>query len=306
MTRDREHRGDGSHEREEAGAASSPSQSQPQDARLTERRRQQRAGEVRRELRAHAQRAAKAVLLGGNLFQMMVRGDGEAALHKQLAPDLAGKITDKVLDKVVGKLRDGLVAVADLGEGVASRALAVFGAVKGAVDKRVQLEGQLTVLELADHVSAALVDRAAELEAQLGEAVDALPVDRLLAIGQFVDDQALGGALRARDDGGDSPERGRLSDGMRDQAMQVLGLPAGDTVAAEEVALVAYGAFQSEVRGAGTAAEQVDAVQHRLSHPHEDADKLGAAEAKMGRGFQRDLERDRTLRARVAQSGGSR
>lgn len=260
----------------------------------------QTAFKIRSELKAQVGKAAKAAELGGNLFQMMARGDDEKALQHELEPDVAGKIKDKVLDKIEEKLKSGLVAISGVGEHVAKHASTVFGVIKGAVDKRIKTEGKLTVLKLVDAIAAGVVDKSMEVEEALTTAVDKLSQDQILAVGKQLDAAEKEGD--AAPDQDNSPERGDLGQGMREQAMsEIIGLPRGDLVAAEDVAMLAYNEFKASVRGVGTAAEQVDGAQHAIAHPGETKDKLAGAEEKMGPEFQKNLEKDKTLRARTAE-----
>lgn len=289
------------HEGRGAGGAHAPEAQlpahDPTQAALARRlHERQRWEPMRAELREHASQAVQAVLTGANLFQMAVRGLGEAALRKQLEPDVAGKVAHKAVDHLLGKLKSGLVAATDIGTHLVSHASTVFGTIKGTVDARVKTERALNLLEVADHVTAAVQDQAIVLERALRGAVDALSPDQLAAIAGLMNAAELSAPL----DPDDSEERGDLRQGLRTHALtERVGMPAGDKVAAEEIATDAFAAFQVEVAASGTAAEHTDAIKHRLAHPDEDRQRVRAAEERMGPEYQHELARDRTLRGRV-------
>lgn len=267
---------------------------------IRHKQRRQTADVIRGELRERVGAAARAVGQGCNLFQSMVRADGEEVIRKQLEPDLVGKIKDKVVDKVFEKFKDGVEKVTAIGEEIVKRSTVIFGTIKGAIDKNVQQRQQLTVLELADAVSDALQNKALELEHVLTKVINELPMPKILAAGKVLD--AAESAADTAGDQDDSEERGELGEGLRQRAaVEVLGLPEGDLVAAEGIAKNAYDNFFMEVAASGTAQEQTDAIQKQLKNPHGTQDKLEREEKRRGEDseFGKTLQRDKTLRARV-------
>lgn len=256
--------------------------------------------QIRSELREFASNAASAIDKGALLFSMMVRGDDEKKLQEEMEPHIAETIKEKVLDKIFDKLKEGLSAVADVGEHVASGAAKTFSVVKSVVDKKIAQQQKMTLLQVADAVSQALADRALEMKHDLWATIDKIQPAELLAAGKVLADAQEEGENAADQD--DSDDRGDLGQGMRAQAaVSLLGLPAGDLVAAEDVALAAYGTFRTSVGAAGTAAEQVDAAQDAMANPGADKKKLEKVEGHMGDKFKHDLQRDKTMRARTAE-----
>jgi len=259
-----------------------------------QRRQAERARET---LHKHIDKVSQSITLGANLFQLMARDDKEQQLEKKLHPSIASKVADKVIDKIAAKIKDGLVAVSGVAKEVAGKSEMVFGLIKSNLQSRVATEQELTVHQLADAITIALIERQAELAEQLHAAIDALPVEKLMGVAA-----TLSPLQRARpsEDDPDSPERGNLRDGMVNWAMEnLLGLPAGDAVAMEEVAIQAYAELKSEVIATLPVHERGEAIQDRLAHPDGDREKLERVEEKMGPKFKANVERDKTLRARV-------
>jgi len=295
----REHKKDDAQGQEHDG----PAQIQPRDPMQLALQRKLKERDpivqgVRAELSTQADNAAQVLSLGANVFQMTVRGLDEAQLNEQLHPDKGATIAHTVIGQIEHKVKDGLVKVSGIGSDIAGKASTVFGLIKGTVEKRIAGEAKLTKLKLADIVSSTLVDSALKLGASLKAAIAQLPPEKILSIGKVLD-AAEGGKDTDPDD---SPERGNLGQGMRQWAMtELIGLPAGDLVAAEDIAVTAFTSFQSQVASAGTAAEQTDHAQHAMQHPNEPKERVQAAEAQMGPEFQKQMERDKTLRGRVDQ-----
>jgi hypothetical protein len=259
------------------------------------------ANQARAKLNAHIANVSKSTLLGANLFQKMVRGDAEEALRRKLEPAMAEKLGEKVLEKVLDKLKDTLVEVTDVGKEMAEKASAVFGAIKSNITEKIKTRGELTAQLVADDVTSGLIEAQGVVEDRLRAAVDALPPEKLAEIARIL--FKLREASKDAED--DSPEHGKLADGMEAWAMtDLLGLPAGDGVAAEEVALQAYSVFREGVREtAMSAGEASTDIQRQLTHPNDDKDKLEEAEAGLGSHTKAGLDKDKALRARVAQTG---
>lgn len=259
-------------------------------------RRNAAASKARHMLKEQTAKAVKAVTVGGDLFQTMVRMDSEETLQKKLEPAVAEKIKDKLIDKLSEKFKAGLIEVSEIGEKLASRSEAVFGAIKGTIDERNKAQKELTVLQMADSVTASIMTHASKLEHALNHEIDGMSRGELAKIGGVLDT-----AMSATSDA-DSEENGKIADGMRDYAMtDLIGMPAGDLVESEEIAKIAYSEFEAEVRmNAMTANEAGKDIQHRLAHPNEVGDKLEKAEGAMGEDFQKDVKSDHLMRQRVA------
>jgi hypothetical protein len=259
-----------------------------------QRRQAERARET---LHKHIDKVAHAIVVGATLFQSMVNDDRSAELEKKLHPSVAKTISGKVLDKVFDKLKSGIVAVSGLGEEIAKRGTQVFGAVKSYVEGKVETQKALTRVELAQEITAALLEKQVEVAEHLHVAIDGLPLEKLLGVAATLSPMQR---VRPSDDDPDGPERGYLRDGMVTWALEnLLGLPAGDAVGMEAIALEAYAEFKTGVMGSLPVHEQVEAIQDRLAHPDADRKKLERAEEKMGPKFKQSIERDKTLRGRV-------
>ena len=259
----------------------------------------QQARATRNALKGQAGKAAQAMSQGANLFQMAVRGLGEDELKKKLEPAVAEKVKDALIDKVSEKFKEGVIEVSDLGKEVASKSSAVFGAIKSNLSERIKAQKELSVLEAADMVTAAIIEQSITMEKHLGEVIDNLPREKVLAVRKVL---AQFNGIKDEDD---SPETGNLEDGMKAWAMtDLIGLPSGDGVAIEGYARAAFASFQEAVRSTMTAGEAGDAIQHRLANPNEDQEKIEGAEEKMGPQFKAGIQKDKNLRGRVAATGG--
>lgn len=126
--------------------------------RAMNRKKDRAAGEVKTQLTQHLSKAVKSMSDGANLFQMMVRGDGEEELQKKLEPALAEKIKDGVLDKLEDKFKETVVEVSDVSKSVASHASTVFGIIKSNISDRIKNQKDLTVLQVADMVTSGLLE----------------------------------------------------------------------------------------------------------------------------------------------------
>jgi hypothetical protein len=285
----REHKGQD--RKHDAEATSTPDQLDPQMARELVRR--HNARQTRTMMRDHVHKAIEAMMLGCNLFQMAVRGIDEKKLQEKLEVNVAEQVKDKLVDKLSEKFREGVVEASDLGKEVASRSLGVFSSVKGQLSDHIKAQKDLTLLQVADTVTAALIDKAKVLEDRLVAAVDTMPRATVLSIRGML--QKFKGVT----DAADGPEEGNLIDGLQAWALQEVGLPAADNVAAEQYAVAAFAEFQMGVISTMPAHEAGDAIQKRLDNPAGDQEAVEGAEGQMGQKFQGDLKRDRALRARV-------
>lgn len=252
---------------------------------------------VRQEMCEQVGRAAQAISVGANLFQTAVRQRDEWGTEKTLHPDRAMQLAHGVVGHIEGKFKAALLSVSGIGSIIGSHASTAFGLVKGVIDKRIAAEGKLTVWKVADAVTAGLLEASVKVDRHLRVAVMQISPERIRSIGKVLDTAEAGAAT----DEDDSEERGNLGEGLRQWALtDLIGLPAGGLVAAEDLAISAFADFSAQVAAQGTAAEQVDAAQHALKHPGEARERVEGAEAQMGPEFQGELERDRTLKARVA------
>lgn len=264
-------------------------------ARAVLERDRRRMGSVRQALNGQVDRASKAMLLGANLFQMMARGEDEAQLERKLSPEIAEKISDKVVDKVAEHIKSLAVEASGIGEVIAENSASVFGALKGTISEKISARKDLTVLQCVDLVSGGIIERATIFEQEMKSAVAGLGREKLLGV-----HKTLSPLKDVRSDE-DSPETGKLADGLQEWALtDLVGLPAGGGVVAEEWALRAWSEFQAGVRDhAMSAGERSDAIQERLANPRGDQDKLEAAEEKLKPETKKEIEKDKILKERT-------
>lgn len=290
----------GSEGREGAqGEGASQGDQRVEVARMRAARQRQK---IRSELHAQVASAVKALSDAAGLFEMRVRADGESAA-REAKPGAAEKIKDKVLDKLFENFKKAVVEGFKGGEKVAEGGFTAFGAVKSFVDGRVKEKKAQTVGDVADAIHAGIVEKSIVLQESLDRMIDALPPQKLLAAGEAMDRAEAEGDAAAEEDGGDGPGRGDLGQGMRQDAMvNILGLPAGGLLAAQDLAVTAYSTFKVEVATTMSAAEGIDAVQRQLSHPNEDREKIQEIEEKrMGPKYHEKMDEEKTLKGRVAQ-----
>lgn len=259
----------------------------------------QQSRETRNQLKAQMGKAVKAYSQGADLFLNAVLNMTAHEQEKKLELDVVERVKDALIDKIAEKFRESVVEVADIGKAVASRSMTVFSAIKGELSGRIQAQKELSVIQAAQMVNAAMIEKAATLEQELNDEIDNLSREKVLAIRDVL------AQFNGVQDDADNPEDGKLADGLTDWAMtKLIGIPAGDAVATEEYAREAFAVFQAGVRSSMTAAEAGDAIQHRLAHPDEDAEAIEKAEGSMGKKFNANLERDKHMRQRVAATGG--
>lgn len=278
-------------QKQEADIANSADQLDPQMARELQRR--HNARQTRTMMRDHVHKAIEAMMLGCNLFQMAVRGIDEKKLQEKLDINIAEQVKDKLIDKLSEKFREGVVEASDLGKEVASRSLVAFSTIKGQLSDHIKAQKELTLLQVADTVTAALIDKAKGLEERLIAAIDTMPRATVLSIRGMLQ------KFKGITDPADGPEQGNLVDGLNASALQEVGLPPADNVAAEQYAVAAFAEFQMGVISTMPAHEAGYAIQQRLHNPNGDKEAVEGAEEQLGPKFKGDLQRDRALRARV-------
>lgn len=250
-------------------------------------------GYTRRFLNERARLAANAMMVGSTLFQVAVRGIEEKKLQEKLDASTAESLKERMIDKLWDKFKEGLTDAADLGKSVIDHSSEAFSAIKGQISDHIQNKKELTVLELADAVTAAMVDKSILLERNIEQAVRDLPARRLLAIRQSM---ALLQGAKSPDD---SEENGFIADGIRDEFLEKLGMPRGDMVASELYAISAFAEFQMGLISTMPAHEAGPEIQKRLANPNSDTEAIDGAEEKMGERFNKKLEKDRNMRLRV-------
>lgn len=255
---------------------------------------QQQAEATRRFLMTKAQGAASAVVMGANIFQIAVRGMDEKKLHEKIDANSAESIKDGVVDRVWDSFKEKIAEVGEIGSTVVENSAAVFLTVKSMVGEHIQAKKELSILEVADSIVAAMADKSILLETALRNAIRSLPSKSLLGLRK-----ALRKAHAAADEG-DSPENGYIADGIEDSLLVKIGMPRGDSVASEQYAIAAFGAFQMGVISTMPAHEAGEAIQDRLAHPDGDKEAVEEAESgKMGKEYNKKLNRDKSVRART-------
>lgn len=255
-------------------------------------------GETRRMLKAQLSKSVRAVAMGANLFQKAVRRMSEEEQEKKLEIDVAERVKDALVDKVAERFKEAVVEVSDIGKAVAEKSATVFGTIKSSISERIKAQSELSVLQAADAVTAAMIEKSLVLEEHLSQVIDALPAEKVLAVRDVL------AQFNGIKDDADTAETGKLEDGMKEWAMtDLIGLPAGDGVAIEEYGRDAFASFQEAVRSTMTVHEQGAAIQHRLAHPNEDQQKIEEAEKDMGPHFKSGIARDKGMRQRVAATG---
>lgn len=271
-----------------------------QQAQRLEARNRKLAGKAKHALEEQAHRALEGAELGANLFQSMVRADNEKEIHKKIHPEIADKIIEGVVDKVGDKVKDALTEISDVGKEMAGKATSIYGAIKGKLEARVQMEKDLTVLRTADIVMSGLLEAATVTNRQLKEHIAALSQEKLVFIAEEMW-QLKEAARKDPSSQADSPENGSLADGAQEMFLtDIVGMPKGGGVAAEDLALKAYSEFQAGVRDhAMSNSEREDAIQHRLANPNEDKDKLKDAEDNLGPETKASIEKDVSQKQRT-------
>jgi hypothetical protein len=263
------------------------------------------AARAKQALHEQAHRALEGAQLGANLFQMMVRKDGEDELNKKLHPDAAEKVAHMVIDKVAHKLREGLVEISDVGKAMADKATTIFGAIHGSISDKIKTTQELTVSTTADFVTTGLLEAQTIANENLRAHIDSLPTEKLAIIAEQI--WKLREVARASPFAeGDSAEHGNLADGAEEMFMtDMLGMPQGGGVAAEAIALQAYSEFQAGLRAhAMSAGERATAIQHRLANPNGDRDTLNRVENEQGEHTKAGIERDVAQKRRTDMAFG--
>jgi hypothetical protein len=293
-----------------AGDAADEEQADPRDAALRQRMARERKAErisqspgavhwteMRERLLGVARRDIidTATTASTILAQMELRD--EAA---ELTPALAKTVGQKICDKIGAKLYDQCKIVFELGETVGEKVLPAFAAVKNTLQGVSAKKEKVSANTIKQSVARALVQGAYDLSERIVERIKSVPPDKLAEIGRSM------GALQELDDAdGDSPETGKLKDGMERQFIEQLGMPATGPARAHEIAVQAYQELRAELRATKPVAEQADELQSIAKMPGEAEQKARGAEKGLGPGLEKDIAADEALRTRVTtQAGG--
>lgn len=254
----------------------------------------QQIAQTRTYLISKAKEAAHAVTMGANVFQMAVRGMDEEKLHEKLSDAAAESLKDGVIDRLWDTMKEHISEGAEIGLNVVENSSVVFSSMKDAISGHIAAKKQLTVLEVADSITAAMISKSFLLEEALRTAIYAIPARKMLLVRNSLRE------LHGKGNKNDSKENGFIADGMKDEYVADLGMPRGDMVAAEEYATKAFSAFQMGVINTMPAHEAGDAVQKRLKNPEGDKEAVEATEKeRMGEEYNEQLGKDRNMRGRV-------